>query len=57
MRERVHAHAATNARIEIFDQSVGVVQCRAVFLFVDIVWSRDDFVIGGSPRPPQIIVD
>ena len=38
MREGVHAHAATNAHIEIFDQSVDVVQCCAVFLFVDIVW-------------------
>ena len=38
MRERVHAHAATNARMEIFDKSVGVIQCWAVFLFVDIVW-------------------
>ena len=39
MRERVHAHVAANARMEIFDQSVGVIQCWAVFLFVNIVLS------------------
>ena len=48
MREHVHAHAATNAHIEIFDQSVGahlMLGCISIRRYCLV---RDNFLIGGS---------